>query len=177
MVRPRVKGRAIAIATIVAMVTFGVGYAVAAATVTTTTETANGNYVNTAGPAGWSLLSPAVAFVPSSGLSAASTVVGTPTVFTTSASYSVGTVTAGDVGQVFKFSETASAPASTELEITFTVSAASVTVTTVYVETQATPTANTMAFYVDVGSAASTSVTINYAGQVSQQCSAVGTCP
>lgn len=177
----RIKGRAIAIATILAMLMFGAGYAMAAITVTNTTETAGGTYVNPGAISGWALSATdpvAVAVIPSSGLTAASTTVGTPSVLPGAAtSYSVGTVTAGDIAQVLHFSETAAAPVSTEIEITFTLSSASVVTTTVYVETQAAPAAYTMTFYLDAGSAAGASVTINYAEQISQQCSAVGTCP
>jgi len=170
----------ILVATILAMVTFGSGYAMAAISVSNGTETAGGNYVNPSSISGWGLSATdpsSVALIPSSGTTASSTIVGTPTVLTTSASYTVGTVTAGDIAQVMKFAETASAPISTEIEITFTLSAASTTTTTIYLETQASPSAQTFTMYLDAGSASSGSVTINSAVQISQQCSAVGTCP
>jgi hypothetical protein len=182
MAKVKTRTRAIFLATIMAMVTFGTGYALAAISVTNSAETAGGNYVNPNAIAGWSLAatSPtAVGVIPASGTTAASTTVGTPSVLPSSAtSYTVGTVTAGDVAQILRFAETTSAPANTEIEITFTLNTgAGTTTTTVYVETQASTVAQTFTFYLDAGSAASSSVTLNFAEQVSQQCSAVGTCP
>jgi len=154
----------------------------AATTVANSSLLSGGNYAADNGISWWTVATNpiSVTIVPSSVPTAASTTVGTPTTLpATGQSYGVGTLTAGDIAQTFKFSEATSAATSTELEITFTLSTSSVTTTTVYVETQSTApgTAQTWVFYMDAGSAASASVTINYAEQVSQQCSSVGTCP
>jgi len=181
MGRPRVPARAVYAATIVALITFGAGYAFAAISVTNSTETGQGNYVNTAALAWWSLSAAnpaAVGVVPSSVPAALSTTVGTPTVLAgTATSYMVNTGTAGHIAQIMKFAETGAAPANTEVEISITVSATTSVSTTVYVETQAAPAALTFTLYIDVGDASTATVTINYAEQISQQCSAVGSCP
>ncbi len=54
-----------------------------------------------------------------------------------------------------------------------------VTSVIVYVETQAVipGTAQTFVLYYDLGSPASATITLNSVTQVSEQCSAVGTCP
>jgi hypothetical protein len=183
MNKPRIAGKTVYIATILAIVTFGAGFALAAVTVTNSTLNGGGNYVNNSPITWWTTsTSPAaVAAVPSPVPTVASTTVGTPTVLAaTGQNYEVGSGTAGDIAQIFRMTEATSAVANTEIEIVFTLSTgAGTTTTTVYIETQTSipGTAQTFSFYMDAGSAASASVTINYAEQVSQQCSAVATCP
>ena len=110
-------------------------------------------------------------------------VVGAPTVLAgAAASYAINPAVANDVGQFWKFSESAGATASTELELAFTVSTGVVPVIasfTVYVETQVAPpgAATTFTFYYDLGSAAAGTITLNSVTEIAQQCSAVGTCP
>lgn len=183
MERPKISVRTVYVATAVALITFGAGYAFAAISVTNGTLTGGGNYVGNAALAYWSLSAgnpTAIGVVPSAVPGSVSVTVGTPTVLpATATSYMVNTGTAGDIAQVLKYTETTAAPLNTEIEVTITVSAASVISTTVYVETQATALgANTVfTFYVDVGSASAATVTVSYAEQISQVCSAVGTCP
>ena len=183
MNKPRVPAKGIYAATVIALLTFGAGFAFAAISVSPSTETGQGNYVNTASIAWWSLSASnpgAVAVVPSTVPTSLSTTIGTPTVLPASAtSYMVGSGTAGHIAQVMKFTETTAAPINTEVEVTVTVNAASTTTTTVYIETQsAAPSANIVfTLYIDVGDASAATITINYAEQISQQCSSVGSCP
>lgn len=179
MKRPKLQARLIAVATILAMVTLGAGYALAAVTVTNSSESASGQYTGGSAITGWALATnPTSVVVMPSGLTGISTTAGTPTVIAGTASYSAGTVTAGDIGQIVRFAETASAPSNTEIEIAFTLNTGSGTTSVVaYLETQATPAAGTYTFYLDAGSASSATVTINYVVEIAQQCSAVGTCP
>ncbi len=185
MRKPRVPARAVYVATVLALITFGAGYAFAALSVTTGTETGAGNYVGTAGIAWWSLSATnpgAVQTVPTALPTVLSTTVGTPTVLAgVATNYLIGAGTAGNIAQVLKFSETAAAPASTELEIFVSFNtgagAGTTTSTTVYVQTQVAPGAIVFTMFIDVGNAAAGTITINFTEQISQQCSAVGTCP
>jgi hypothetical protein len=106
-----------------------------------------------------------------------------PTVLAGAASsYAVAAATANDIGQYWKFTESAGAPISTELEIAFTVSTGAtpaVTTTIIFLESQTTsPTgALTFTIFYDLGSPASGTITLNSVSELSQECSAVGTCP
>ena len=183
----RISGRLIGVATIVAMVTFGAGFALASLTVSNSTgSTGNGNYLSDSSLAYWGLSATnptTVGVAPSGGLTAVSTTLATPSQLNGGGGtlYSVGTVTTGDIVQILRFSETTSAPLSTEVEINFSISTGSgLTTTTAYIETQASAPGSTLtySFYLDAGSAASSSVMINYAIQISQQCSVLDTtCP
>lgn len=184
MARPRVSAKVVYAATALCLVTFGAGYVLAAATVTNTTGSSNGNYIVEGGIPWWTLptANPStITLVPSPAPTSANATVATPTrLGAVGQGYMVNTGTAGDIAQGFKFTEATSAPSSTEIEIAFVVSLGSGTVSeTVYLETQvASPTsALTFTLYVDVGSAASATVTINYAEEISQVCSSVGSCP
>ncbi len=167
------------------MVVFGAGYAVAASLTVTNGSGENGGGVSngaTANPAWWSETSVGVATVPAGTTSITGSTAAAPQVFTAgAASYAVNAVTAGDVGQFWKFTEAAGATASSELELSFTISTGAggvITTVTTYVETQATsPGANVVfTFYYDVG-AGSTGPIINSVQAIWLQCSAVGTCP
>ncbi|HYA71169.1 MAG TPA: hypothetical protein VEH28_07380 [Thermoplasmata archaeon] len=165
------------------MITFGAGYAFAALTVTNSTETGGGNYVNTAALSWWSLSANpgAVGVVPSAVPASVNTTVANPTRLPAAGTnYMVNTGTAGHIAQLMKFTEAATAPGNTEVETSITVNTGTGTISvTIYIETQITPpgTAQTFVFYIDVGDASAATITINYAEQISQQCSAVGTCP
>lgn len=162
---------------------FLAGYAVAATTVSNSSTQSNGNYVSDSSISWWTTATPpsSVTFVPTTVPTSVSTTAGTPSVLPATASnYEVGSGVAGDIAQTLKITEGTGATASTEVEIVFVISTGAATTTTVgYIETQSTipGTAQTFVFYLDAGSAASASVTINYVAQISQQCSAVGTCP
>lgn len=163
---------------------FAAGFVFASITISSTSETGNGNYTGASALAYWSESSVGLAGAPGTLPSTLSGSVSAPTVLAGSnASYGITTVAAGDTEQFFKFSETASAPTSTELEVVFTVNtgsgAGTTVVSTVYVETQSTAPSSTLTFtlYYDLGSAASANIVLNSAQQTSQQCSAVGTCP
>jgi hypothetical protein len=171
------------IATAVALITFGAGYAFAALSVTNGTETGGGNYVNTAALTWWTLSANpgAVGVVPAAVPASVSTTVTIPTVLPAAGTnYMVNTGTAGHIAQLMKFTEATTAVANTEIETLIVVNTGTGTTTvTMYVETQSTipGTAQTFVFYIDVGDASAATVTINYAEQISQPCSAVGTCP
>jgi len=184
MERHKIRGRAIYAATALALLALTVGYALAAVTVTNGSESGNGNYVNANALAWWttSAANPAGVYtVPGATPAVLSTTIGTPTVLAAAGqNYGINAQTAGDVAQIFKFTEAAGAPANTEVEIQFQVSTgAGTTVTNVYIESQAAPpgAAQTFVLYFDAGSAAGGTVTINYGEQISLQCSAVGSCP
>ncbi len=182
MRKPRVPARAVYVATVLALITFGAGYAFAALSVTSGTETGQGNYVGTAGIAWWSLSATnpgAVQTVPTAVPAALSTTVGTPTVLAgVATNYMIGAGTAGHVAQVLKYTELASAPANTEVEIFVTMNTgAGTTTSTVYVETQGVPALLVFTMFIDAGDASVGTVTINFTEQITQQCSAVGACP
>jgi hypothetical protein len=185
MSKPRIAGKTIYIATILSIVTFGAGFALAAVSVTNATENASGNYQNTAAITGWSESSGKLGTIPSTLPTVGSTcTLAAPCSTGTIQSISViasGTAASGDIAQVFVFSETASLTALTEVELTFTLNTASGSTTfsntNIYVESPTPAAAETVTIYLDAGSAASATVTINFAEQFSQQCSAVGTCP
>jgi hypothetical protein len=180
----RISTRVIYIAVVASVLTFVGGYALAALTVTNGTQSGSGNYEGTGAIAWWSdpnTPAAALGLIPSSGTSAVSVAQGTNTVLGAAAtSYTVGTVTAGDIAEIFKFTETSSATINTYFEVVFSISAATVTTQTAYLETQATAPAGSVVFtfYLDAGSAASSSVTIAYVLQISQLCGATAaSCP
>jgi hypothetical protein len=187
MEKRRISSRIIYIAVIASVVTFLAGYAIAGLTVTNSSQSGNGNYVGAGNIPWWSdanTPAAAVKVIPSSGTSAVSVVQGTNTLLPSSAtSYTVGTVTAGDIAEVLVFSELSSASLSTFFEVVFTLSTGAgptVTTTTAYLETQATAPGGTIlfTFYLDAGSASSSSVTINSVQQISQLCgSTAASCP
>jgi len=112
-----------------------------------------------------------------------STTVGTPTVLPAAGTtYGINAPVVNDITHYWKFTEVTTAPANTEVELMIAVSTGvvpTVTSVIVYVETQAVipGTAQTFVLYYDLGSPASATITLNSVTQVSQQCSAVGTCP
>ncbi|MCI4342004.1 MAG: hypothetical protein L3K11_06525 [Thermoplasmata archaeon] len=163
---------------------FSIGFVIGSITINSGTETGNGNYTGATALNYWSESSVGLAGAPGALPSALSQSVAAPTVLAgASASYGVNTQTAGDTEQFFKFAETSAAPVNTEVEVVFTVNtgagAGSTTTVTVFVETQSSAPGSTLTFtlYYDLGSAASANLILNNAQQVSQQCSAVGTCP
>jgi hypothetical protein len=183
--RPKVPGKAIYVATALAMVAFGFGYAMAASLTISSGASENGGgvYHATDSIAWWSETSVGLGTV-ASGLTQLSGTAGSPTVLAaTNQSYAVNAPTAGDVSHVFHLQEAASGvPANTEIEMVFSISTGSVptvTTLTVYLETQAAPpgAVHTFTLVYDLGSAASGSIVLNDVQQISEQCSAVGTCP
>ncbi len=184
MPRNRASSRTIYIATALSMLVFGAGYALASITITTGSEAGTGNFTNANSLAYWSQaggLATGLGGVPS-GLTTLSGTVGTPTVLAgASQSYAINAPTAGDVGQFIKFSETSAATINTEIEIAFTVSTGggpAITNVVVYIETQASAPGSTLTFtlYYDLGSASGGSIVVNSIQQISQTCTAVGTC-
>lgn len=187
MARKKVSTKVIYLAVIASLVTFVTGYALAGLTVTTGTQSGNGQYVASGNIAWWSDGNTPAAYVgviPSSGTSAVSVTQGTNTQVPAAAtSYTVGTVTAGDIAEILKFTESSGAPAATYFEVVFTISTGAgptITTTTAYLETQSTsPSSNyAFTFYLDAGSAASASVTINSVQEIGQLCgSTAASCP
>lgn len=99
-----------------------------------------------------------------------------------STSYSLDAAVAGDQSVEWVFSETTGIAANEEievaLEITYTVGAVAHAVTVqVYFESQATALDATLTFDLYWDSGVATGVTFGSETQISQACSAVGTCP
>jgi hypothetical protein len=113
----------------------------------------------------------------------ASGAAGFPTVLPAAAqSYRINGATSGDLAVRWNFTESTAAHVNTEIEITFTITygvTGATSTITVYVETQGTAPTNPVVFqfYFDAGTATPGSVAIQAFTQVSEQCSAVGTCP
>jgi hypothetical protein len=179
-----VSPKVVYVATALCLVTFGAGYVLASTAVTHTVQSANGNYV-VENPISWWTLPTgnptAISVVPSTLPTSLNTTAALPTrLGSVAQGYLVNTGVSGDIAQSFKFTETTAAPAGAELELSFVVSLGSGTINaTVYLETQTSPPGSPLTFvlYLDVGSAASSTVTINYAIEIAQLCSSVGSCP
>jgi len=178
----RLARRTVYVATGFALLAVIAGFGMAAFTVTSGAAlNGSGEYHATNAIAWWTESDVGVSIQPTALPATASNVVGTPSLLPgVAASYGVNTAVAGDVSQFWKFTESAGATASTELELSFTVNtAAGVTTITSYVETQAAPpgAGATFTFYFDLGSAGAGTITLNSVTEIAQQCSAVGTCP
>jgi len=181
----RLTRRTVWIATAVAMAAVIGGWTVAASfsVQNGNTETGGGAYHGTSALTYWTESSVGVGSQPSPLPTALSTTVATPTVLAAAAAnYAVNAPTATDVVHFWKFTESAGAPVSTELELQFTVSTGAVPVitqVTAYVETQATSPGAAIVFvlYYDLGSPSAGTITLNSVTEISQGCTAVGTCP
>jgi hypothetical protein len=163
---------------------FTAGFVIGSITISSNSETGNGDYTGATALSYWTETSVGLSGPPGALPTTLSGTVGTPTVLAgASGNYGVNTVVSGDTEQFFRFSETTSAPVSTEVEVSFTINTGSGSgtnaVTTVYIETQTSAPGSTLVFtlYYDLGSAASANIILNSAQQTSVQCSAVGTCP
>jgi hypothetical protein len=185
MKRYSIRNKTILAETTMAVLTFVGGYALAVALTITNgaSETGGGVYHATNNLAYWTESTVGINSQPSPVPSTLSSTVGTPTVLAGAATtYAINAPGAGNVVHFFKFSEATTAPINTELEIQFTVSTGAgptITLVTVYVETQAAAIASAITFTLnyDLGSAGAGTITLNNVMQVSQVCSAVGTCP
>jgi len=183
----RASRRTLILVAVVFAISLGAGVVLGAITVVPNSETGNGAYITSNTPGYWRIggngntPNPGAVVLLPSGLTAASTVMASPTVLPGSGtSYSVGAVTVGDWAQVIEIDEQTGPPASTELEIFFTLTTATAsTFVTVFVETQAAPPGGTVVydFYLDAGSPTGGSVTIVSAQEISNQCNAVNSCP
>ncbi len=180
----RLTRRTVWIATALAMAAVIGGWTVAASFTVSqgTTETGGGAFHGTASLTYWTETSVGVGSEPSTLPTVISTTVGTPTVLASGTSYAVNTPVATDVVHFWKFTEASGAPASTELELQFTVSTGAtptITQVTSYIETQATSPGTAIVFeiYYDLGSPSTGTITLNSVTEISQVCSAVGTCP
>ncbi len=171
--------------TLVALLAIGAGWTVAASFSVSlgSTETGAGTYHPTTALTYFAEVDAGVAIVPTPAPTTLSTTVGTPTVLpATATNYGVNTATAGDVGQFWKFTEATTAPVSTELVLRFSVSTGAgptITQVTAYVETQAVAPGSALTFvlYFDLGAVSGGTITLNSVLEITQQCSAVGTCP
>ncbi len=147
------------------------------------TQTGNGTYHATSQLAYWTETDVGVAAQPVALPPTLSTLVGAPTVLAgAGTSYAINPAVAGDVTHFWKFQEATGAPASTEIELQFQVSTGvvvSISLVTVYVETQAVVpgSAQTFTLYYDLGSPAAGTITLNSVTEISQACTAVGSCP
>ncbi len=180
----RLKTRHVIGGTIVALLVIGGGWVMAASFAVTQgpIETGSGVYHGTAALTYWT---EAAAGVSTQGgtPTTLSTTVGTPTVLPAAGtSYGVNTAVLNDITHYWKFTEATSAPPSTEIELQISVSTGvvpAVTTVVAFVETQATipGTPQTFVLYFDLGSAATATITLNSVTQISEACTAVGTCP
>ena len=181
----RFPRRTVYVATAFTLLAVVAGFGLAASFTVTNGPTINGGgeYHATNSIAWWTEASAGVAIVQTPVPATLSATAATPTVLAgAAASYSVNAATANDVGQYWKFTEATTAVVNTELEIAFTVSTGTTpTVTTAiaYVESQAAApgAAITFTIYYDLGSPATATITLNSVSELSQQCSAIGTCP
>jgi hypothetical protein len=181
---PQLGRKTIYLATALAMAAVIGGWAMAASfTITNgTTETGTGAYHTTAGLTYFAETAVGIGSQPA-GLTTLSATVATPTVLAAAATtYAINAPTAADVVHFWKFTEAAGAPAATEIELQFTVSTGAgptVTAITAFVETQAASPGAAVVFTLnyDLGSAAAGTIQLNSVLEISQQCSAVGTCP
>jgi hypothetical protein len=157
-----------------------VGFAVGAITVRSDPSvTGTGNLNPGTELAYWSFHATTPTTIPGAVPGAVSTSVSTPTVLGASgSSFAINTATAAHSAVEWSFLESASAPTSTEIELTFTVTVGSPGTTstvTGYVETQSSVSATLLFnFYFDAGAAA---LVFDSAQELSQPCSAVGSCP
>jgi hypothetical protein len=180
----RLKRRHVIGGTIVALLVVGGGWVMAAsfAVQQGATETGSGMYHGTAALTYWSEATAGVT-TQSGTPPVLSTTIGTPTVLPAAGtSYGVNAPTLNDITHYWKFTEAITAPINTEIEMQISVSTGvvpAVTTVVVYVETQAAipATAQTFVLYYDLGSAATATITLNSVTQISEACTAVGTCP
>ena len=176
--------RTVYVATAFALIAVVAGFGMAAFTITNGPAlSGSGTYHGTAAIAWWTETDAGVGIQPAVLPATVSGVVTAPTVLAgAAANYGVNAAVANDVAQYWKFSEATTAALNTELELGFTVSTGAgptVTTLTVFVETQAGApgAAITFTFYYDLGSPAGGTITLNSVTEISQLCSAVGTCP
>jgi hypothetical protein len=166
-----------------AVLAFLAGWGVAAsATVVHGTEHVSGIYEAETDLAYWTNNGTYITTMPSPVPSLVSTSAAAPTVLPSSpVDYTLNAGTAGHPAVRWDFTENASAPASTEIEIEFNVSAGTGPVSTVkvFVETQATAPASplTIRFFFDSGTTTPGPIFIRNLVDASAQCSAIGTCP
>jgi hypothetical protein len=159
------------------------GFALAAATVSPVTgETSGGLYHSVTNLAYWTESSFVVTTIPSSGTSTLTTNKNFPTVLSSSsASYTLGTVTAGDRALEFSFTEAHSAPTNTEIKLVLTYAIGQTPATTTltgFPETQSTPPSGSPSFNVFIDTSGSTAGTVVIASVTAQasQCASVGSC-
>jgi hypothetical protein len=180
----RLKPRHVLGGTIVALLVIGGSWVMAASFAVTQgpQEIGSGVYHGTAALTYWTESAAGVG-TQTATPTVLSTTAATPTVLPAAGTnYGVNAPVINDIEHYWKFTEATTAPASTEIEMQISVSTGAVPVVTsviVYVETQATipGTAQTFVLYYDLGSPATATITLNSVTQVSEQCSAVGTCP
>lgn len=159
----------------------GCGFALATFTVSNTPITATGSYFNNTGLTYWFEVGLSTTTVPTPAPAALSTTVGTPTHLAFAATnYAINAVTAGNPALALRFDETTGAPTSTELELTFTISVGgspATSTTKVYVETQTYVAGLYFTLYFQTGTISITHTTVTTVVQLSQRCTAIGTCP
>ncbi len=143
-----------------------------------------GVYVGTTNLAYWTQLGTFARQVPNPVPARVSTTVGAPTVLPGAGTIYMlnGGAASGDNDVRFDFQEATSAPVSHEIEITFTIDAGlggAPTVVTAYIETQASAPGSpiTFTFLYDLGFGTPGSLEVSTFKQVTQSCTAIGTCP
>jgi len=166
---------------IVAVISLAAGVVLGAVTVTSRGETGSGTSVGGNNLAYWTQADADNLSTVPAGTTALSTAVGTPTTLAAAATtYTINAATTGHAAVRWNFTESTSAPTSTEFEETFKVvtgAADTVTIVTVYAETRATAPGAAVIFTIlyDVGS--TTAPILDSVLEITQQCSSVGHCP
>lgn len=181
----RVSRKTIWIATALAMAAVIGGWAAAASLSITqgTTETGGGAYHGASQISYWTEASVGLAIQPTPLPGAVSTSPASPTQLAgVATNYAINTPLAGDVSHYWKFTEAAGAPATTYLELQFTVSTGggpTVTSIIAYIWTQGSSpvSAITFAFYFDLGSPSSGTITLNSVTEITQVCAGLNVCP
>lgn len=168
--------------TLLCVASFASGSAIAVVTIAPSSPSENGTYLGGSNLNYWTQAGlDEVGTIPL-GVGSLSSTVASPTTLAASATnYGVGTATGGHTFVRWNLTEAASAPHATEIEITFTINLQSPSVATsvtVYVETQTAGVSSpvTYALFYDSGGMTAP-VLVNQVQELSQQCSALGTCP
>jgi hypothetical protein len=185
---PRARGRSRRLLTATQL--FVLGAIVACVTagavsfhITHSGETAGGVETSTDFLSHWQQTASELGAIPRAVPATLSVVVGTPTVLAAANTrYDVNAGTAGHAAALWVLSETVGITVKTELELKFVVHYLSGTTATTfsgtsYVETQATAIAATYTFTLYFDTGAATGITLESQFELSQVCSAVGTCP
>ena len=172
----RVHGRAIYLATIVAIFGLVGGFALASIALSTTSQNAEGNYVNSAGSVTGLTYSSTVLSATASPAPGASTGSATTpqTVAAGTNAFCANTCTANDYAEIITYAFTTSMTGSVEITVHVSTSASTGTAT-IYLAQATTATSGTIVITWDLGSA---SLTLNSVTLTAQQCTgAAGACP
>lgn len=172
----RVHGRAIYLATIVAIFGMVGGFALASIALSTTNQNAEGNFVSSAGAVtGLTYTSTVLGATASPAPSASTGSAATPQALVAGANaFCANTCTASNYAEIVTYTFTTSLTGSVQITIQVSTSAGTGTAT-LFLAQANTPTSGTISMTWDLGSA---SVTLNSVTLTAQQCTgAAGACP